>query len=251
MTAFDRTQSYDKIRGLLDRPKAQKPNPDRILSQMLIEEQADNLRLTNTREAWQLIDYTLTAVAGQSEYTITSPVSGNQTAGKVYFVVRSTGDPDLDYIPVRYDDYNSLDYGKMPGDGIVNAALATPEKISFYRSDLQDQTIKAVISPTPQETLTYKIKFYPGSLDRAYALMDKAGVLIEIVDFRDIRTALKLLPYCEWSGKDEAGNDRHIQRLQQGLMFQYTEQKPIVDDYIDKINSPQSFEMGFWNDDMY
>lgn len=248
MTAFDRTQSYAKIRRLLDGPKAQKPNPDKILSQMLIEEQADNLRITNSRQAANLISHTLQTVSGQREYTIPAPVASNGYAGKVYFVVRSTGNDYRDYLPVQYDDYNSLDYGQMPGDGIVNASLITPEKISFYRSGPQDQSIKAVISPTPMEILTYEIKFYTGNLDPAYAAMDKAGVMPEIVDLRDIRTALALLPYCEWPGKDEAAGDRHMQRLEKGLGFQLADKKPVVDDYIKQLNSPKSFDMGCWDD---
>ena len=245
--AQDRIQRYSKIRTWLGRPKAQKPSPHDILNQMLTDEQALNLRLTNTGKPWSLVSQNIVTVAGTSTYSITQPVTANQSAGKVHFVVRATDDVNLPYVAIPYDDFNQLDYGKMPTG--VNANLAVPEKISFYRTNMQDQTIKAVIQPVPQEVLTYTVWFFTGDLDRLYAAMSSSAAINELSDWLDLNSTMALLPYSEWNEYKRGEETMMRQKtLAAGLMFQLEKLNPTVDTFISSMNAETSFQLGYWND---
>ena len=242
MANQDRIERYSKVRTWLDGPYNQKPSPHQILNQMLTVEQTLNLRLTNTRTPWNLISLTLTTVADQSVYEIDQPVALYQNSGKVHFVIRSTGNAELPQLPVPFDDFSSMNYGEMPQSGDVNRSLSVPEKISFYRTDMQDQVFKAVIQPVPQEVLTYTIYFFTGSLDRSQALMSSTGPVTELSDYLDLKAALALLPYSE-SRDDDQFNISNRQSLATGIGMQIAELEPIVEKYIKDLNAPRSFDM--------
>jgi len=214
---------------------------------MLVTEQSLNLRLLVTGKPWNLISVTITTVAGQSVYPITQPVSGNQNSGKVHFIVRSTGNADLPSLPVPFDDFSGLNYGKMPPSGIVNNALAVPEKVSFYRTDMQNQTINAVIEPVPQEVLTYTVWFFAGALDRSAALMTASAAIVELADYLDLKTTFTLLPYAEWRD-DDIFNSEKRKSLGSVLSAQIADLEPTVMEYISNINSPETFDMDHWNE---
>ena len=238
----DRIERYSNIDAYLDFPYAQKPSPDQRLRQMLTVEQTMNLRLTNSRQPWNLITKTITTVAGIDTYVIDQPVSANQNSGKAYFVVRSTGNLELPNLPVPFDDFSELDYGKLPGQGWVNQTLSVSEKISFYRANMQNATINAVIQPAPQEALTYIIWFFAGSLDRSQALMTGTAGITELSDYLDLKTAASLIGRSEWRD-DDIFNDQKRKTLAAGIGMQLNDLEPIVEDYIGNINHPKSFEM--------
>lgn len=241
-----RIESYSNIRALLDFPDEQSPSPHQILNQMLTDEQKLNLKLTNTRQAWNLVPATITTVKGQSEYPIASPLAGgNTSAGKVYFVVRATGKPDSPYLPIAFDDYSELDYGKMPDN--PNDNLSAGEKVSFYRTGFNDPQLRAVIQPAPQGVLTYQISFYGGGFDKLYAAMNASGILAELTFYRDLQTAIALSPYAKW-GNDVNFNTMRRKELRDGLMYQFSGIEKDVEEYIDQINSPVTGEMGYWNE---
>jgi hypothetical protein len=254
MADLDRIERFSKIRTKLGFPKPQKPSPHTILTQMLIDEQALNLRLTNTQQPWSLISKTLATVAGTSEYTIDQPVSSYQNSGKVHYVIRSTGDADLPYLSVPFDDFSELNYGKMPTTGEVNANFIVPEKLSFYRANAQNQTQIAVIQPTPQEVLTYTIWYFVGSLDRSRALMSSVGPVSELSDWLDLKSMMALLPDSEWTD-DVDMNERERKNRAVGFLFQLDGSNgnnglnTIVDKYLSNINAPKSFDLDFWDED--
>lgn len=248
----DRTIRFSKIRAKLGYPKAQKPSPHQILTQMLMDEQALNLAVTNTRQPSNLLPaVTLTTVAGQSEYSISQIISGGQFAGKAYFVIRETGEEELPYVPVPFDDFNQLDYGKMPA-GVNSAAIAgfVPEKISFYLTGgIQGQTRKAVIQPAPQEVLHYKIYFHTGGVDPLEAaISEQKPLLEELTDYIDLRSLVSLLPLCEWQGNTKQEDREQRKDFAAGFAFELQRLEPIVDEYIDQINQPVTGEMSLWNE---
>jgi len=248
----DRLERFSKIRSLLDYPFEQRPRPHQILNSMLMEEQTLSNRLSNTNQAWNLISSNIATVKGQTEYSIPNPVISNESAGKVYFVVRSTGKTELPFIAVPFDDYNALDYGKMQPD--INSLIpAATERVSFYRQGGQNQTIKAVIQPTPVEVLTYTVSFYSGTVDRLAALMTKTAPVAEIVDYLDIKAAMAQVVNCEWRKDDEYNRVRRKEiavslLYQLGAINQPDTLAGVVHDYIRQINSPQTFDLDHWND---
>lgn len=253
MTAFDRTERFSGIRTRLGFPFEQRPSPHRILHQMLSEEQSLLLRLTNTGAPFSLVSTTITTVSGTSQYAITQPISSHQHAVKAYYCVRTTGNNDLPFLNVPFDDFSSLNYGELPGSGQVNASLSVPELISFYRKDAQDQTLYAVIQPTPQEVLTYTVWFFVGAIDKAYALMSQVGPMPELNDYLELKSCMALLPDSQWD-EDRDVNDE--ERKTRAAAFQYQLgdiNRPgtleyTVDKFIRSITAPADMDMGLWND---
>lgn len=241
MAVQDRIERYSKIRAWLDYPKSQQPRPHQILNQMCVDEQWLNLRLSNENEPWNLIYKDLATVAGTGEYTITQPVTANQQSGKPFFVARSTAVETEPYVVIPFEDMTAQVYGEMQP---VANTLARPEKLIFYRSNMQDQSRIVIVAPTPQEVLTYRIWFHTGQLDRAAALMGQTSAVTEISDFLDLKTTLALLPYCEWSDIP-AENDAKRRTLLAGLQFQYNEMKEEALDYIDNMAGDADFSLGY------
>lgn len=247
MANSDRIERFSKVRSLLDYPYPQKPAPHQILEAMLMAEQALILRLTNTRQPWHLVSYDLATVADQESYTITQPISAYQNSGKVHYVIRATGNSDAPYLSIPYDDFSDRDFGNMPAAGEVNASLSVPEKISFYRANVQDQTIKAVISPVPQEVLNYTIWFFVGNLDRSHALIASGGPILELSDYLDLNAARNVLDLCEWRD-DPQYNDMKYKKRMAAISGQISMLEPVVDEYIKSMNGPKTFDMDYWND---
>lgn len=247
MADQDRNEQYSKIRAWLEFPWEQSPSPHQILNQMLTDEQWLGVRLSNTEQAWNLVSVITDTITGQSEYTIAQPVSLSQNSGKVYSVHRLTKDEDNPYVPIDFDDYSSMDYGKMPSGNTVNAFLLTPEKVSFYRSGGQEQGILMVIQPTPQEVLSYLVAFHTGSVDRSAALMTLRSQVAELTDYLNLKSARHLVRYCKWSD-DDARNEARRSGIAKDLEFQLAAYEPVVNRYIKRVNGSRSFEMSGWND---
>lgn len=245
MAVSDRIERFTKISEWLDNPLGQFPDPHKVLNQMLVCEHQLNLKLTNTRQPWNLISYALATVSGQSEYPITQPVQNSNRSGKVFFVVRATTDENLPFLYIPFNDYSDITHGLLQTS--INARLSVEEKITFYRTGTQDQSIIAVISPTPQEVLNYTISFYSGYLDRTGAGMTQMALMPELHDYLDLQAAISLLPYAKWGGFSMQENMERRRELQSTLIMQYTEAKIIAEEYIDQINSPKSETMDFWN----
>lgn len=248
MAVHDRTERFAKIRARLGDPLPQSPSPDTQVHQMLKDEQELNLRLTNTGQAWGLMTSAFNSVAGTTEYDLT-PDSKSQEPGKVYLVIRTTNDENMPYVAVPFDDYNNMDYGKMPSG--VNEALTVPEKISFYRTDFQSQVRKAVLHPTPVEALAYTIYQFIGSLDRSKASMNAVGPVTELADWLDLKSARALLSRCEWRAGDDLYNAGQYKKYQESIDWELGDvERPgslayIVHDYIKQLNGARSFDMDY------
>lgn len=243
---FSRDERFERIRSDLLDPKPQRPGPELIISKMFQVEQTLNLRLANTGQPWALVSHSFSSVIGQTEYEIPTPVSGAIRAGKIYSAFRSTGNDRLPFVAIETEDFSQQTFGKMPLQ--VNDFGFAPEKISVYRSDLDNQKLKIVLQPTPTEVLNYTLYFHAGALDRAEALMTDEHSLPELMDYLDLKTELILLPACEWQGFSPDLNFARRKELRESLLLQIADLEPIVDQYIDQIAGPQTFEMGHWND---
>jgi hypothetical protein len=243
----DRIERYSKIRRWLGRPLEQSPSPDEILNQMLVEEQLMMNRLTNTGQPWSLLSVNLYAQSGKSDYLISS-LDGEP--GKVYFVYRITNNENLPFISIEFDNFNEIQSGYIPSG--VNQRLTSPERISFYRKYGQTQEIRAVIQPVPRETLTYKVFFHTGQIDRLSATLDQPAILSEHSDFLDLKASLALLPYTCWRADTTVENQRYNserrREIANGLVMQLSTHERVLDKYIENIDDPVSFEMGHWNE---
>lgn len=248
MTSNSRIEEFSKIGAELDYPYSQHPSPHQRLNALLKVEQTLNLRITNTRKPFNLISVDIPTISGTSTYAITQPVSSYQNSGKAYYVIRTTGNTDVPYLSIPFVDFSELNYGKMPPSGEVNSALLVPEKVAFYRTGVQNQTIQLVISPTPQEVLTYTVWFTTGSLDRSEALMSGVGIMPELSDYKVLKAAFSILDISEWRDDEDFNNNK---RKARGAIIgaQIAELEPIVDKYLSSINVPQTFDMDYWNDE--
>lgn len=241
----DRIERFTKISEWLDNPLGNFPDPHKVLNQMLVCEQQLNLKLTNTRQPWNLITCDLATVAGQREYELDQPVQTHIRSGKVYMVIRETENEDSPFLYIPFTDHTEDRFSLM--DTGINARLGVEENLSFHRTGVQDSAVKVVISPTPQEVLNYTISFYSGYLDRSEAGMTQVALMPELHDYLDMQAAILLLPYARWKGFSNQENSDRRKELQSTLILQYSEAKLIAEEYIDQINSPKSETMDYWN----
>lgn len=241
MASRDRIERLNGIKVMLGPVFEHRPGPDEILRQMAKDEQLLMLRVTNIGQPWILSSQSVTTSEGTTEYDLASAI------GKVYYVTRTTGDTNIPYLSVPYDDFSDLNYGNMPSVSDVNRGLYVPEKIAFYRSNAQGQGQHIVLSPTPQGAMTYTIWHFPGAQDRTTIDMDSAGPIAELSDWLDMQSALALLPGAEWSESDDK-NELERRNRSRGLEKQLEKWEPIVTTYLQNIAGQRSLDLGYWND---
>jgi hypothetical protein len=213
---------------------------------MLTDEQWLLLKLGVKAAPWSLVSQTLNTVAGQTEYDIVQPVSGYTNSGKLHHIIRATGESDYPYLHVPFDDFSEMNYGQLPGGNTVNSLQFVAEKVSVYRAGGQEQTIRVVINPSPQSVLNYTLWFFAGSVDRSQALMTQRMAVAEVTDYINLKSAMALLPYCQWR-EDDVYNEEKKRTLAAGLQYQLSEFQPVFEEYIRNINAPRSFDMGMWD----
>lgn len=243
MPAFDRLERFQNIRAGLGFPLENFPNTDQQLRAMVKAEQTLNLRLTNTRQPWGLLDVTVTTVVGTREYLIANPAAAYQTAGKTYFATRVTGNSEVSEVPVSFEDFSTATFDKLAP---VAGTAFSSERISVYRTNLQNQTLKVIISPVPQEVLTYKLRFYPGALDRSRVTLAGTGQVIELTDYTDQCTMFELLRHCQWKGLTFNENKDRRGEYRSDILLVLAQLETLVDEYIDQINSPVAESIGTW-----
>lgn len=243
MASLDRFERFQNIRRGLGFPKENSPNADQMLHAMFKQEQALNLRLTNTGQPWSLVEYSFPTVSGTREYTVPNPVAANQTAGKVYFVTRVTGNSEISEVPVNFNDFSNAAFDKMQP---VGDSLYVQESLAFYRANLQNQSLNIVVSPTPQEVLTYKIRFYVGSLDRLQSALAGTSLVTELTDFLDQCAMRDLIRHAEWKGYSRAENKDKRAEYRADIDFEILRLEPSVDEFIDQINTPVATAIGTW-----
>lgn len=243
-----RIEQIFRTRDLLDNPHLHKPSFHQLLRGELSCEQDLANELNNTGKPWTVATYQLNYTPGQSSYTI------NVTdMGKVLFVVRQTNNSYIPYLPVPFSDLNEQHYGTLWGNfyniysGWGGYVLSeTIEQMAFYRTGLTNQTVEVQLQPAPQTSATYIITYLAGVINND----DPLETIIAIPEFAtltQLRNAMALLPYCQWT-EDRKEDLERKKELAQAFAYQLERKERALAEYKSSLVVPKTVEIAGWNE---
>lgn len=218
-------QSIVEVRYHLGEPSEGSPSTRQILQKIKDVAQLLHLEMQNSAIAWDVANFQISTVVGQSDYLI--PAAPEQF-GKDFRVI--TIDPSNRFHVSR--EIRRCDMGD--NDNFYNGPVQSNTNghsavvCNFYR---QGQAIYLRLVPSPGEGG----KLYEIWYETASGLMDSTGdtpVMAPFQRYLNIKAALSLLPLCKWgnlSGKDLT---ERMMAVQVGLMSQAAEYKRVWDDWI-------------------
>lgn len=242
-----RTENIYRVRDLLDLPYPNKPSFHQLLRGELSEEQDLCNVLNNTGKPWNVSTYQLNYYPGQTSFDINV-----SDFGKVLFVVRLTNNPYIPALPVPFEDLAELQYGTI-WNSFYNfyngwGAYTLPEtieKMAFYRTGTVDQSIKVQIQPAPQSSAVYEISYLAGYMGNDDPL-ESQMMLPEFANLVQLRNAMAMLPYTQWSEDRAADMDRK-KELMMAFQYQLERKERLFAEYKASINTPRKCDVEDWN----
>jgi hypothetical protein len=190
--------SISKVRSLLLNPKSNRPTVDQLFSNLTDEFQAFYNELETSSQPWTYNEVTVNVNAGVYDYLV--PV----TTGKVLFATAYPQDTNFGPIALEIADlaevtsnfflYSPLDWGfSRDFNEVIN--LPFPFQIAFYRKggDLWFRLAPFSYALT-SITITYSTGDWLQNLN-----VNTTAVLPNHHGLVETRTAMNLLPGCEWS----------------------------------------------------
>lgn len=242
--ALSREEEFSRVRELLDFPKAQRPTPHQIVSELIRCEQFMTTQLNLSGRPWTDNSTTVTSVAGQAEYTLDLPAFG-----KPFVAYRALADNVVAQIP--FTDWpgeladQSYDFQVIPTSSGLTMLTDQGEKLAFLRK--ADGTRKVRIMPIPEVAgRVYTIHYATGRQEWSDFELSDVPVLPELTDYRTTRTALALVARSEWDGLDADGNRRRRDELAKMLAAQAVEQTGLFERFIRSIQTETVGHVGYW-----
>lgn len=242
-----RTEQIFRTRDLLDLPYPNKPSFHSLLRQEISTETDIANALNNTGQPWTTAEYTLQYNPNQSEYILQA-----SDIGRILFVVRLTGNQFIPALPVPFQDLATLHYGTLWANfySMYNGWGAymlpeTIEQMAFYRSGVVNPEYKVQIQPQPIETATYVITYLVGAIGNSDPL-ESAIAMPEFATMAQLRNAMSLLPYCQWS-EDRKQDLERKQELAQAFQYQLSIKEPLFAEYKNSLVQNSTVDCEDWN----
>lgn len=186
-------QSIVEVRYHLMEPSVGYPSDRQILLKLQDVSQLLHLEAQNTGIAWDVANFQISTVVGQSDYLIPADAA---TFGKDFRVMAI--DPSNRYFSpweVRRCDMNDNDlYYRGPAQAVANGHSAAV--CNFWR---QGEAIYMRLVPSPGEAGKLYEIWYETASPQMASLGD-SPVLAPFQRYRNIKAALALIPYCQWGG---------------------------------------------------
>lgn len=199
--------SISRVRSLLLNPKANAPTPDQLFTSLTMEYQTFYNELDASGQVWSFNEQTININSGTIDYLVTNPT------GKILFVLAYPQNAYFGPVSLEFADlagissdfflYSPLDYGFSPD---FNEAInfPFPFQIAFYRKD-GDLWFK--LPPFAYALTAIKIVYSTGDW-LTNLNTESTAVLSQHHALPDVRTALNLLPGCEWTGSEESNQNK-------------------------------------------
>jgi hypothetical protein len=231
-----RAESISEVRSLLDDPYQQAPNLHKIVAGHLRFEQLMCNRLNNTGRPWAVKTFDFDSDPDTDTYDVATgtPAIAVADFGKPLVVVKATGNANLPFIQVSFDDYNQQDYGTIPlgTSDVTPLEIFSPsmEKVTFYREGIIGPVRKMKLNPVPQTVFTYTVSYLVGAIGRDDAITVDYGIP-EHSHLVEIQNALSQLPYCKWT-EDPKADQIHGENLKQSFLYQLGLLEPVFAQYV-------------------
>ncbi len=236
-----------RIRSLLDNPYPSAPSFARLFQQQISEEMDIVNSLNNSSQPWATAEYSLNFNPSQSVYNI------NVTNfGKVLYMLRATGNQFIPWLPVPFVDLSSLQYGSLYNNfyNMYNGwgAYVLPETIeqaAFSRMGAVNQECQVTFQPMPTVSATYLIVYLIGWIGEDDPLSATVA-LPEFSIMTQLRGALALLPYAQWS-EDRAKDLERKQELRDSFIYQLSRKEADFLAYKRSLVHPREVTLEPWN----
>lgn len=224
-----------------------RPSFHQLLRQEISTETDIANALNNTGQSWTTATYQLNYNPNQSEYILNAT-----DIGRILFVVRLTQNQWIPALPVPFQDMATLRYGTLWSNfySMYNGwgAYVLPETIeqmSFFRSGVTNPETKVIIQPMPLETAIYEITYLIGEFGNDDPL-ESSIALPEFATMGQLRNAMALLPYTQWS-EDRAADMARKQELAAAFQYPLNIKEPLFNEYKRSLVHPQTVDVGDWN----
>ena len=246
-----RAQEFQDVRRLLGHPILGSPSPDLIVSQLLRQEQLMLNKLNGSGKGWAVASTTVTTVAGQADYALTTASGSPHSIGKALFVYRDLGNGDI--MPVPMTDFShelhhqTHEFMWLPW-GADSSAVYQTEKVAFYRT--ADTTGVAThmirVYPIPEDVRTYTITYAAGAVDSAEIALSDNPIMPEWANVRTLETALYLLPHAKWEGLSMQDNTLRRKEIAMSLMAQVGDYREEFQGYLANPQHDPMADSGYW-----
>lgn len=192
------SQSVIEVRHHLMEPASGAPSDRQIMLKLQDVSQLLHLESQNTGIAWDVANFQIITAVGQADYLV--PVAPDVFGKDFRVITAEPGNPYFASREIRRCDMGDNDnFYRGPVQDNSNGHSAVI--CNFYRSG---QAIYLKLVPSPGVTG----KVYEIWYETSGQPMDSMGdspVLAPFQRYRNIKTALALIPYCKWgalAGKD-------------------------------------------------
>ena len=202
--------------------------------------------LNNTGVAWTTQEWRFNYICGKSDYQINVA-----NFGKPIQVLRETGNCQIPYIPVPFDDITEQNYGKLLAGYYASCGIPwlwdneTIERVSFYREGAMDSQPWLSIQPMPSQNVTYIVVYLIGYNGTTDPLMAESN-LPEHAEMLRLRTAMGLLPYAQWYDEDEKNRVKR-KDLAEAFAYQLNRKERNYNEYKASISHGRDVDVAYWN----
>lgn len=242
-----RTEQIFRTRDLLDLPYPNKPSFHALLRQEISTETDIANALNNTGQPWTVATYQLNYNPNQTEYTLQA-----NNIGRILFVTRLTGNQWITHLPVPFQDLATLQYGTLWSNfySMYNGVGAftlpeTIEQMAFYRTGVVNPEVKVQIQPAPTQTASYEINYLVGPIGNDDPL-ESAIAMPEFATMAQLRNAMALLPYCQWSDDRKQDMERKAE-LASAFQYQLNIKETLFDEYKRSLVQVGTVDIDNWN----
>jgi hypothetical protein len=166
---------------------------------------------------WAVDETVLTITPNVAEYTL--PVEGFGKPIEVLAI--NPADPAYVNRPVDFFELGDLNYDwDMPANfgqawGGIDGSPHSTQRIAFYR---KNGNVKARVLPAPGQAAQFRVLYQVGVFGETTPL-DEDVLMPEHHALIEVRTALAVLPHCEWFDQEDS-NVRRRTELKASLMDQ-------------------------------
>jgi hypothetical protein len=242
-------ESIGRQRALLDYPRSNRPSLHQHYEATMRNIQRMYNRVANSNEAFGQDEKLLTVDASSDTFTVSN--SADSRFGKVLLVTTYSADPQA--------AGRSIDFSNMKDITFENAYPAnyqggwfeyltggkhSAEKMAFFYDP--EGRLRVKISPKPQATAEYKVRFSIGNWAKNAGL-NSSPVLSQYHHLFELQTCRDVLFMCEWDGIDSDARQLKIREMKESYNDQESRDVPDFERFLRSITSSKVAHKAAWD----
>lgn len=241
-------ESIARQRSILDYPMSNRPSLHQQYLATMRNFQGMYNTLANTNESFAQDEKFLTVDASSDTFT----VADDTHFGKVVLVTTYSADPDATERPIDFFNIKDLNFDNwMPAnyDGswftYFTGGEHSATRMAFFYD--VDGSLKVKLSPRPQKTATYKVRFSVGDWAKD-ASLTQSPILTQYHHLFEVQTCKDILYMCAWDGIGNEERMSKINEIRQSLNEQESRYVADFQRYLRSLTTPKMVQKRAWND---